>query len=329
MAENNANNGLVSIVIPVYNAEKYLERLIDSIFAQTHKNIEVIAAYESASTDNTLDVLQNLAKKYPLIISIGSERCPGGTRNRGFEYATGEFVVFVDADDYLLPDYLSSFLHVFREHPELDVVCCDYYTIDENTEFTVRTNCTEIPKYRVFDSKTWIKRLLQGKEHVMPWLYMIRSSFIKNKRLQFPAMYYGEDDAFQYLIASQTKEIGKIDSKTYAYVIRNSSICNTRDILWFDESQSAYNLIPRILNNASLHNLSKEYDIIHKRMLAFLSVDCFDYNNWREYLKRHNIRILKYKHLRKKTAGGCAVTMFNVSKKMFYLAKQRYNNYME
>ena len=112
MAENDANNELVSIVIPVYNAEKYLERLIESIFSQTHKNIEVIAAYESASTDNTLKVLQNLAKKYPLIISVGSERCPGGTRNRGFEYATGEFVVFVDADDYLLPDYLSSFLHV-------------------------------------------------------------------------------------------------------------------------------------------------------------------------------------------------------------------------
>ena len=325
MAENTLNNELVSIVIPVYNAEKYLERLIDSIFAQTHKNIEVIAAYESASTDDTLEVLQNLAKKYPLIISIGSERCPGGTRNRGFEYATGEFVVFVDADDYLLPDYISSFLHVFREHPELDVVCCSYQSIKNISDLVDYDNNTVETPYIIYNQETWIKRLLAGKEHVMPWLHMIRRVFITEINLNFSTLYYGEDDLFAYSLAANSKEIGKIDKKTYIYINRESGIVGTRQKMWFSKSISAYHLIPDILKNVS-PNLAKEYSGIYNRLVTFSSAKTMEYEEWRAYLKDSDIRLIHISHYRTKIIEILAIIVFNISKKIYYHLQSIYLN---
>jgi len=183
--------GLISIVIPVYNAELYLEPLIESIFNQTYKNFEVIAAYETASTDKTREVLEKLAKKYPIIISTGSERCPGGTRNRGFKLSRGEFVVFVDADDMLLPDYLASFISVFEKYPQIDITWCNYYHIPKEIINNAGNDCrkilsdyisyanfdNKISNIELLDSRTMLKRLMTNRESPQPWLYMIREDF--------------------------------------------------------------------------------------------------------------------------------------------------------
>lgn len=318
MAENNANNGLVSIVIPVYNAEKYLERLIDSIFAQTHKNIEVIAAYESASTDNTLDVLQNLAKKYPLIISIGSERCPGGTRNRGFEYATGEFVVFVDADDYLLPDYLSSFLHVFREHPELNAVGCGYHIVNEDDDLILDSNCSFDVSYRILKRDAWIKRLLSGKEHVALWHLMIRRSFILKHGLVFSTQYYAEDALYQYTLASLIDRIGLINKKLYVYVIHDSGICGTRKTSNnFDLSLSASTLIPCVLSVTS-PRFARCYRYNYESYYVYSTLSIMDYDEWISYLNINNIRHLYPNIYNIRLKSVCSAILFNMSKKIFY-----------
>lgn len=325
MAENTLNNELVSIVIPVYNAEKYLERLIDSIFAQTHKNIEVIAAYESASTDDTLEVLQNLAKKYPLIISIGSERCPGGTRNRGFESATGEFVVFVDADDYLLPDYLSSFLHVFREHPELDVVCCNYQSIKNFADFVPNDFQLSKNHYYLYSQEVWIKRLLAGKEKVMPWLYMIRRKFIIDTNMIFTTLYYGEDDLYAYTLASNCDNIGKIDDKTYLYINNDSGIVGSRTKMWFSKSVSAYHLIPEVLETVS-PSLARIYRCHYNRHVAFSSAKTMKYNEWIDYLKDSEIKFIHISRYRTKIMEILGTLVFNFSKRIYYHLQSIYIN---
>jgi len=126
----------VSIIIPIYNAGKYLEQCIDSIYAQIYPSFEVIASYDINSTDDTLCILKTLSTKYPLIIDMGSKETSGSAgkvRNRGFLRATGEFVVFVDADDVVLPEYLSSMMDVFREYPELNAVYCNFIRVTDNT----------------------------------------------------------------------------------------------------------------------------------------------------------------------------------------------------
>ena len=323
MAESMLNDELVSIIIPVYNAEKYLEKLIESIFAQTHKNIEVIAAYESASTDNTLEVLHDLAKKYPLIISIGSERCPGGTRNRGFEYATGEFVVFVDADDYLLPDYLSSFLHVFREHPELDVVSCGYHIVDEDADLIFESNFASDVSYCILNRDTWIKRLLSGKEHVALWHVMIRRSFIQKHGLVFSTLHYAEDTLYQYTLATLVEEIGIVNRKTYVYIMHASGICGSLPVgTLLNPSISARVLIPDVLKT-----VSSDYAQVYHRMIvsgAVYETLNLDYDEWRTYLNMNNIHSIYPNKYHTNIREICASLLFNISKKAFYYSVMYY-----
>ena len=98
----------VSVIIPVYNAEKYLNKCISSIANQTMQDIEILAVNDG-STDNSLEVLEQLSSKYKKLQVFNKENGGAGSdRNMGIEYAKGEFIKFVDADDYLKVDILEK-----------------------------------------------------------------------------------------------------------------------------------------------------------------------------------------------------------------------------
>ena len=94
----------ISIIIPVYNSAKYLRKCLDSVFSQTYNDYEVIAINDG-SADNSLGILNEYAKQHKNlkiidnVINLGA----GISRNRGIELATGDYVMFVDSDDYILP----------------------------------------------------------------------------------------------------------------------------------------------------------------------------------------------------------------------------------
>ena len=112
----------VSMIIPAYNATKHLRIMLDSIYAQTYPNIEVIVAYDVKSTDTTLQILREYQTEKSLIIDEGKDNSSGQARNRGIKLATGDFVIFVDADDIMIPSYISDMMRIFVQHPELEVV---------------------------------------------------------------------------------------------------------------------------------------------------------------------------------------------------------------
>ena len=94
----------ISVIIPVYNVEKYLKECLDSVINQTLKDIEIICVNDG-STDNSLNILENYAKKDNRIIVI-SQKNKGlsGARNTGLKYCSGEYVSFIDSDDYVSKD---------------------------------------------------------------------------------------------------------------------------------------------------------------------------------------------------------------------------------
>jgi glycosyltransferase involved in cell wall biosynthesis len=101
-------NPSVSLIIPAYNVGKYIAACLDSLYAQTHQNFEIIVAYDEKSTDNTLEVLQSYAaEKDNLIIDIGIDKGSGDARNRGFRLAKGDFILFVDGDDEVTTDIMD------------------------------------------------------------------------------------------------------------------------------------------------------------------------------------------------------------------------------
>lgn len=98
----------VSIIVPVYNVEKYLNRCIESLLNQTYKNIEIILVND-ASPDNSIAIMKEYEKKYPDIIKciyLTKNVRQGGARNRGLKIAKGKFICFVDSDDWVDSDYI-------------------------------------------------------------------------------------------------------------------------------------------------------------------------------------------------------------------------------
>ena len=116
----------ISVIIPVYNAEKYIRETLDSIIKQSYKNREIILI-ENGSKDRGPDIIQEYAAKYPEIHIIkGSGKGPGAARNRGMRLAKGDYIIFADADDYF------SDAEIFRKYVSLgeqtnaDIIVSNY-----------------------------------------------------------------------------------------------------------------------------------------------------------------------------------------------------------
>jgi glycosyltransferase involved in cell wall biosynthesis len=113
------DSALVSVVIPAYNAERFLGETLDSVFAQTYEPLEVIVI-DDGSTDGTAEV----ARRYPVNLLGGPNGGRSVARNRGIEASTGELIAFCDADDVWLPKRVEAEARLLGEDPELSIASC-------------------------------------------------------------------------------------------------------------------------------------------------------------------------------------------------------------
>jgi glycosyltransferase involved in cell wall biosynthesis len=134
---------LVTVVIPAYNAERYLREAIDSALGQSWRNLECIVV-DDGSTDSTPDVVASFTDDRLHYHWKQNEGTVSATRNRGLELASGEFIAFLDSDDVWLPSKLERQMDLFLSRPELGVVYCAYGITDE--VLTVRT--VIVPKHK-------------------------------------------------------------------------------------------------------------------------------------------------------------------------------------
>ena len=125
---------LISIIVPVHNSSKYLNKCLDSILNQTYKHIEIIVI-ENGSTDNSLEILNNYKDKIKLEVL----ECSGlsQARNRGLELSKGEYIAFVDSDDIIEPNMIEELLNNIKE-TKSDLSCCDIFEIHESTNKIVK-----------------------------------------------------------------------------------------------------------------------------------------------------------------------------------------------
>lgn len=115
------NSPLVSVIIPVYNSEKYIRDTIESVLKQTYKNFEIIVV-DDGSTDITKIIIDELKKKDSRIQYIfQSNQGQSAARNKGIEYAKGKYIAFLDADDLFLPDKVEQQVAYLEAHPDCDI----------------------------------------------------------------------------------------------------------------------------------------------------------------------------------------------------------------
>ena len=209
---------LISVILPIYNVEKYLKRCIDSVIEQTYKNIEIILVDDGA-TDNSGKICEEYAKKDERIIVIHKEN--GGlsdARNAGIIKAKGKYITLVDSDDYIEKDYVE-FLYKLLKDNNVKMSICSHTVIYENGTILKK----ETHENSVLDSKTTLERILYDEGiDLSAWAKMYEKSLFD--KVLYPKGRLFEDAATTYLLMDQCKKIAIGSESKYNYMVRNNSI---------------------------------------------------------------------------------------------------------
>lgn len=208
---------LISIIVPVYNTEKYLRKCIESIINQTYKNIELILVNDG-STDNSGNICDEYAKTDSRIKVIHKEN--GGVssaRNTGLESAKGEWLVFVDGDDYISSDYCTVMLEKAKKN-DAELVLCGYKRVYENKEELI--NCQE---EKQFNKREFLMKVL-NVQNSMGFCHMklISKKTIKNVRLN-EKLSIAEDALFSMQLSQNINKAIFVPKPLYNYRFNNNS----------------------------------------------------------------------------------------------------------
>lgn len=217
-------HSLISVIVPVYNVEKYLNKCIKSILNQTYSNLEIILV-DDGSTDSSNKICQDWAKIDKRIILIKQKNQGAGkARNTALDIATGDFIAFVDSDDYINEFMFEEMLNLVND--DIDIVECDYVNVKNNYNFLKSdSNCSQ---------KTYTN-LEAMKEHILEsnfkqviWNKVYRKSTIGDVR--FPENSKIDDEFFTYKVIGNANKLVHINKILYAYRQNPNSIMHTIDI---------------------------------------------------------------------------------------------------
>lgn len=217
----------VSIIVPVYNVEKYLNRCVESLLNQTYKNIEIILVND-ASPDNSIAIMKEYEKKYPDIIKciyLTKNVRQGGARNRGLKIAKGKFICFVDSDDWVDSDYIDK-LYNKACNTNSDIVYCNYKLVDDSGREDIRTDFYEQQIGNRTLSKRKMSFLLTGTG---PCWCIIKKEILIENNLLFPEQMLYEDMAICPLFAQYAKRMDYVEDTYYYYYQRENSVVHDVD----------------------------------------------------------------------------------------------------
>ena len=214
----------VSFIIPVYNAAKYLPRLIESLKAQKHSDWEALFT-DDGSTDNSIDILNDAASKDARIrvfqiVHQGSS----GARNKGLDNATGDIVGFIDADDFIHPQLIETALPYF-EDAAVDSAVWDYATVDEGDDYEFQPVTEPLSSRVITDPFKWALSPWQPMAHDL-WRSFYRRETIGTIRF-YPRIKH-QDLLFTYQVWGGVRKMIKIDAVLYAYVQSPNSVIRSK-----------------------------------------------------------------------------------------------------
>ena len=205
-------NPLVSVIIPVYNCEKYIERCIFSLLEQTYKNIEIIVV-DDGSTDQSGAICQKYSDNN-LIYVRQNNSGPSVARNKGLSLMSGEYVTFVDADDYVAPNYIKELLQLIWKYG-VQIATCSY--IKKSNSDINESVGNVVLREVVLSSNDALRSLFYKKEiTAYAHLKMYHVSVIYN--LSFPEnLHLGEDLQFIYEALKKVDKIAYSNQELYYY----------------------------------------------------------------------------------------------------------------
>ena len=203
---------LVSVIVPAYKVEDFLPKCIESILAQSYKNLEIILI-EDGSPDACGKICDEYAKKDKRIIAIHQKnKGLSAVRNLGIKKASGDFICFVDSDDYIDREYVARLVEGVTSSNGVDIAVCGFNE--------------ELPDNKVISGADATIGLLVGRENIdiVSWNKLYRKSLFTDNNIWFPVGRYHEDALTTYKLYSKSNKVSYIDKSLYHYVIRDNSI---------------------------------------------------------------------------------------------------------
>ncbi|MBQ8681483.1 MAG: glycosyltransferase [Bacilli bacterium] len=243
----------VSIIVPVYNGLEFLDKCVDCLVNQTYKNIEVIFS-DDGSTDGSLEkikdvVMKNKNFKYNVHNNVGQSK----TRNIALEYATGDYVTYLDVDDYFDYDYVEKMLDNNKNY---DIIIGGYRRVDKEGNITFEFSLDDCEWNRYRRATVWAK--------------LYKTSFLKKHKIIFPDdRLYGEDVVYTMCTLSKTNKVLIIDYVGYNNLINENSITHK-------DKDKLINDVPKILNNIdSFIKNNKKYLTEKEKLVKYYYLKIF------------------------------------------------------
>lgn len=210
---------LISVIVPIYNVEKWLPRCIENILEQPFINIELILVNDG-SPDKCGEICDEYAKKDNRITIIHKEN--GGlssARNAGIEVATGKYIVFIDPDDEVSKSYFTK-LYSVAEDNQCDAVICGYKTVPNHSIITPKFKLNTVMNGREFVLSS--PNIHSSNDLCFVWRYMYNSSIIKDKNIRFnEQVFIGEDVIFNLEFLLTAQRVCAISESLYFYTVNN------------------------------------------------------------------------------------------------------------
>lgn len=250
------NQPLISILIPVYNVEKYIEKCLSSLFENKHaKDCEFVITNDY-SKDNSMEIVNNVLNKYPQIknvkiINHDKNRGLAAARNTGLQNSTGKYILNVDSDDYVENNYIDEFYNLVYEE-DYDIIGCSF--ISEYQDKSINE-----PQKLELQYINLINELITCKIKNALWCKMFKRDIIINNNIQWIEgidMY--EDLVFDIQYFPFIKKVYNIDKYLYHYTIRSNSISH------------------KIINEKKLQNTIFAFDFVEKSLIKSFGNDFFD-----------------------------------------------------
>lgn len=280
---------MISVIVPIYNVEKYLTKCLDSILASTYKDLEIILV-DDGSTDNCSQICDEYLKKDRRIKVIHQQN--GGlsdARNKGIDIARGDYISFIDSDDYIDKDLYSNVMDTFNSNDNIDIVVFGRYVEyknkthivvpDVNHPITGKEALIDLASFKGFDMAAWDK--------------VYKRDIIAD--LRYPFGKKNEDYYLTYKLLDNSKMVMFIQKPFYHYVQRQNSISRNKKISFdavdgsLEEVEYVKKKYPNLLNVALTNyffSYVSIYNVVIKQNIKI------EYNQ-KKAIKRNCQKLLK------------------------------------
>ena len=290
----------ISIIIPVYNVEKYLAECLDSCINQTLEEIEIICV-DDCSPDNSIKILEEYQQKDSRIKIIRHEknRNLGGARNTGLENATGEYIWFVDSDDYIDTKACQILYDAIKDF-DVDLLCfsaIQFSETDKNRTFSYPQYFQGVQINKVYHPKINWREINFSNLNVTAWAYLAKKSIIQNFKFRENIVF--EDTDFTLILFSSVDSFCYIPYTAYFHRINAESITKTE--LTYKKMKDAVAGLKTIDEFIKKRKIPRNHFCYNFFIgLIGTALQIYGYGLWEQSEEMQTLLILKKKYCRKR-----------------------------